>query len=167
MRPAEYDFGPFGFGLWQHCPAGERTIKSMPGKVVSPAFFFIYLNGVAIGTVTENQVFGMSPRVSDYDSDGWTFVSSDSKTITWAEGIAASVLAAAIAAALGFLTGAAVLALIGANTLSIVAGTAVGAVVEASLYMLISGSYVAYQYVWTFEPDTGEVYGPYTTPLVL
>lgn len=110
---------------------------------------------------------------ADYEimADGeWTFVESDTYTITWlqAVGTAAAIatagnIAGAIAGYVYGLTKTAVLVAIGTDNLAAIAASCAGGSLYVEFYTLtFPGQPIQYMYKWTFTPWTGDAtFGPF------
>ena len=118
-----------------------------------------YIENEPIETVDAFE-YGISPLATN----GWRYHDTSNHRITWKQGVAAAVLAGVIAAVIPGTGKLAVLARIGANTLGIVAGACAGGIVKCVAYtqVLLDGK-VQCRYDWTFKPNTGESYGPYSS----
>ncbi len=127
----------------------------------------IYLNNEPIAFVEDvilseniSSETGISPLAGD---SYWGYNGTTTKRITWAQGVAAAVLAGIIAAVIPNVGKVAVILKIGLSALGVVAAACGGAYVDCASYshVLMDGK-IEFRLNWTFRPSTGDVYGPYS-----
>lgn len=127
----------------------------------------IYLNNEPVAYVEDvisSENISSESRVSPLAGDSyWGYNGTTTKRITWAQGVAAAVLAGIIAAVIPNVGKIAVIAKIGLTALGIVAAACGGAYVDCASYshVLMDGK-IEFRFDWTFRPSTGDVYGPYS-----
>ncbi len=124
---------------------------------------YIMLNGNVVGNVTFSEE---KTRVNFFEKssdDAWLYFDSGSHKITFAQGVAVSVLSVMIATAIGNLGGAAVLAAMGYNALAAISAAAIGGTVSTTVYKFNSNLITQWRYDWSFTASTGDYYGEYTS----
>jgi hypothetical protein len=95
-------------------------------------------------------------------SDGWKLQGTKHKYITWAEGVAAGIIAGAIAAVLGNISAGTIVAVIGFGALSVLGASCAGGTVHWTTYYQTSLLAWHYKVNWSFKASTGDRYGTYT-----
>lgn len=123
-----------------------------------------YLNGEVVAEVedvetVEDNIANTGARASNYK-----YIGSVNKKITWKKAVAAGVLAAIIATAIGhFMSAAAVITAAGLSALSVASAAAANGVVKAKVYRMKAGRVTTYKYVWSFTPSGGKKLGNHTS----
>ena len=104
--------------------------------------------------------YGIAPYADNY----WKWHDSSTKRITWAQSVVTAViLGAIIAAVIPNVGTAAVIAKIGLTSLGIVAAACGGAYVDCVGYThVLDDGKVQVRCDWTFRPNTGDIYGPFS-----
>ncbi len=124
----------------------------------------IYMNDEVLGTfrVDEN-LYNQDECLMNNDDVLWIYMGSTKVYISWGQGVLLGAVAAAITAALGFLTGGVgvVIAAMGTSALSVLAASAVGGTVYYTTYKFNSTLLTQFRYDWSFKASTGDKYGPY------
>ena len=149
---------------------GLRTTKitnlssgSVDVLAYNPTTSIMYLNGeiFAEGIISTDSFHLVSPA-----SAGWQVIGSSSHRVTWLQATSLAVVAGAIAIYLGNISSAKVIAIMGANTLSILAANCSGGTLYVTTQMLeVALSTPKYRHIWSFTANTGDSYGPYTSPV--
>lgn len=127
----------------------------------------IYLNNEPVAYVEDvisSENISSESRVSPLAGDSyWGYNGTTTKRITWAQGVAAAVLAGIIAAVIPNVGKIAVIAKIGLTALGVVAAACGGAYADCASYshVLMDGK-IEFRFDWTFRPNTGDKYGPYS-----
>ena len=127
----------------------------------------IYLNDEPVAyvedVISSENIFSKN-EVNPLADNYWKWHDSSTKRITWAQGVAAAVLAGIIAAVIPNVGKITVIVKIGLSALSVVAAACGGAYVDCVSYthVLNDGS-VQLRCDWTFRPSTGDKYGPYSS----
>ena len=120
----------------------------------------IYLNNEPFPLVINAESAVCAPTYSS----NWESLGTGSYRVSWALGTTVSVVAGAIATALGFLSSKGVIAAIGANALSTIASNSIGGTLTVETQWLhLPFTNPQYRYIWSFTASSGDKYGPYIT----
>lgn len=121
----------------------------------------IYLNDNVFASINSVPLSKGQSYTTNYS--GWETLSTGSHYISWAQGVSASVIAAAIAVYLGSIGTGGVIAAMGVGALGVIAGSCSGGTLYLELQMFSNyPSLPQYRYLWTFTASTGDSYGPYS-----
>ena len=126
----------------------------------------VFMNDVPVAYIEEvspEAIYGLKNNIPSFSTYGWRYHDTSSHRITWKQGVTAAVLAGVIAYVLP-VNKATVIAGIGITALGIVAAACSGGTVTCKTYtqVLLDGK-VQFRYDWSFKPNTGETYGPYSS----
>lgn len=115
---------------------------------------FLYINESVMGK-------GNPSLIGTSLTRDWISLGKGSNYVNWAKGTAASIVAAAIAAVIGFAVNNVFVA-VGVSALAAIASSTTGCTIYLETFYLHElFSPIQYKYVWGFRTSTGEYYGDY------
>ncbi|MDO4489884.1 MAG: hypothetical protein Q4B85_02245 [Lachnospiraceae bacterium] len=139
----------------------NRTTGNVDHVVYHLKSSVLYVNGIPVA-----QKAGSSNYLSysGTTADGWTILGTNTHYVSWAQSTAV-VVAAAIGSVIAQ-KASVIIASMGMAAISALADCCSGGTLYYELHMYSTASVLPqYRYKWIFTANTGDVYGPYYTPV--